>query len=256
VRRGIDCANAAYAPDGYDIYLGYVDGNYQSYPALKKRFPGKLVVPIAVFPSTNAGTVFDGPPDNSTWPQVVDWVVMRRKAGVDPTVYTDASDWATGVQAFNARGVPGPHWWIASWNGVQDIPAGAIGHQYQEVPQRYDVSVFADYWPGVDSKPSAPAPPPVVPASPAVPKDDEMAFLIGVKPDPTGPANNSGEGIFMVSGSLVVHVDGASYPALQAALGPSRSVSPAFYQSLVAAGAALQGHLSGSLNVSGTLQAQ
>ncbi len=256
MRRGIDCANAAYAPDGYDIYLGYVDGSYQSYPALKKRFPGKLVVPIAVFPSTNAGVVFDGPPDNSTWPRVVDWVVMRRKAGVDPTVYTDASDWATGVQAFNARGVPGPHWWIASWNGVQDIPAGAIGHQYQEVPQRYDVSVFADYWPGVDAKPSPPAPkPPPAPApAPAASlPEDEMLTIVVTKDAATG----ADPGIWLLSGELYAHIPTiGDVQALDAAGVKRATVSYGFHQGLVAAGAALQGKLSGSLNISGQLQAQ
>jgi len=154
-RTGADSTNAEYLPAGKDIYLGYVDGNYRSYDAIKARFPHALVVPIATQASGNVGIVGDGPPDNGTWPEWVGWVVRRRKAGVDPTMYTDKSDWPTAVRAFNAAGVAQPHWWIASWDNHPEVPAGSIGKQYLEVPRRYDLSLFADYWPGVDPKPAA-----------------------------------------------------------------------------------------------------
>jgi hypothetical protein len=154
-RTGADSTVAAYLPEGMDIYLGYVDGNFRSYDQIKARFPGKLVVPIATQASGNVGIVGDGPPDNGTWPEWVAWVQRRRKAGVDPTINTNSSTWPAAVKAFNDAGVAQPHWWIAKWDDHPEVISGTIGKQYKSVPQRYDLSLFADYWPGVDPKPAA-----------------------------------------------------------------------------------------------------
>jgi hypothetical protein len=257
MRHGVDVADASKAPGGFDIYLGYIDGKYQSYNGLRSRFPGKLIVPIAVYTSTNAGLVFDGPPDNGTWPGVVSWVRMRRAAGVDPTVYTDGDQWPVGQAAFKSAGVAEPHWWIASWNGIQTIPAGAIGHQYANTDP-YDLSVFADYWPGVDpaqgsgtggSTKPAPAPPPRL-----TDKDVDVSFLIMVTPAVTSAPTNNGVDYFLVSGPLIAHLpDYTSAVNLALVLGNAIAVSPATYQSMAAASAALKGTLAGSLGVSGSL---
>jgi hypothetical protein len=258
-RTMYDAADANLAPPGADLYAGYVDGNYQSYHQLRGRFPGKLVVPIAVFASTNDGIIFDGPPDNGTWDHVVDWVVMRRRYGVDPTVYTDSADWATAVQVFNQRGVAHPHWWIANWNGVADIPAGAIGHQYANIGERYDISVVADHWPGVDPAPAPPPPPPVThpvppppkPVPPPPPQEDEEMILLAI-----APSGNNQPGIWLLSGSLYAHVtEPASALAMENAGVKIANITYEQHQSLLAAAAALQGKLTGSLNVTGALTA-
>lgn len=254
-----DAAAAELAPPGADLYAGYVDGNYQSYNQLRARFPGKLVIPIAVFASTDAGIIFDGPPDNGTWDHVVDWVVMRRRAGVDPTVYTDSDQWTLAVSTFNARGVVPPHWWIANWNGQPNIPAGAVGHQYANIGERYDISIVVDHWPGVDPAPApAPAPPPPHPVAPPpppapkpVPVEDEEMIMLAVE-----PSGNNQPGIWLLSGSLYAHVtEPASGVALLNAGVKQATITYAQHQSLLAAAAALQGKLSGNLNVSGTLAA-
>lgn len=259
MRTAADAVVAEYLPAGKDIYLGYIDGKYQSYNPIKARFPHALVVPIATQAGGNVGTVFDGPPDNGTWPEVVAWVVRRRKAGVDPTVNTTGSAWATGVQAFNTAHVAQPHWWISSWNGDQSVPAGAIGHQFETVPGRYDLSVFLDYWPGVDPPPAgtggggtggtgthpttpAPAPAPV-PFNLRYPEDD-MIML----DTPTG--------VWLLSGSLLTAV--ASPPdvtAFKNAGVPLISASAAQLTGLQQASAALTGKLAGTLAVSGSLTA-
>jgi hypothetical protein len=258
-RSMYDAADANLAPPGADLYAGYVDGNYQSYHQLRARFPGKLVIPIAVFPSTNDGIIFDGPPDNSTWDRVVDWVVMRRRAGVDPTVYTDSDQWATGVQEFNARGVVPPHWWIANWNGQPNIPAGAVGHQYANIGERYDISIVADHWPGVDPAPAPPPPPPVThpappppkPVPPPVPVEDEEMIMLAV-----AKSGTNDPGIWLLSGSLYAHVtEIASASALLGAGVKQANITYEQHQGLLAASAALQGKLTGSLNVSGALTA-
>lgn len=250
-----DVSVADYAPGDGDIYAGYIDGAYQSYQPLRKRFPGKLIVPIAVFPSTDAGIVFDGPPDNSTWPQVVDWVVMRRRAGVDPTVYTNSSSWGTGVSAFNQRGVTPPHWWIAAWPGGPGVPTGAVAHQYAS-NARYDTSVVLDYWPGVDAAPAGtPATHPVVAPPPpfiSTPQGDDMIILQAN----ADQSQNFGGVISLLSGHLLApFADIADVEAVKATGVPLVAVSVATYKSIEAASSALAGKLTGTLSVNGSLQA-
>lgn len=255
VRRMYDVSTAEYAPGDGDLYAGYVDGAYQSYAGLRRRFPGKLIVPIAVFASTDAGLVFDGPPDNGTWDHVVDWVVMRRRSGVDPTVYTDAADWATAVATFNRRGVAQPHYWIASWNGVENIPAGAVAHQFAS-NSRYDTSVVLDYWPGVDSAPSRPpSPGPVTHPAPAPPPklwEDKM-IILQCNAD---AAHNFSGVIALLSGHLLApFANVQDVEAVKATGVPLVDVSYGTYQNIANASAALAGKLTGTLNVNGSLQA-
>jgi hypothetical protein len=243
-RRGADSTNAEYLPDGMDLYLGYVDGNYRSYDAIKARFPHALVVPIATQASGNLGTVGDGPPDNGTWPGWVAWVVRRRKAGVDPTMYTDLSSWPTAIQAFNTAKVAQPHWWIASWDKHPAMISGAVGKQYEEVPRRYDLSIFADYWPGVDPKPAGTGGTTTTtttgggsthqPAPSTIARVNDMLLL--EVPNNAG----TGEDVYMLSGDLYVHVpDGPTFNALKAAGVPTAKVSAAFGQGITTAVASL-----------------
>lgn len=259
MRTAADSTVAEYLPAGKDIYLGYIDGKYQSYNAIRARFPHALVVPIATQASGNVGTVFDGPPDNGTWPEVVAWVVRRRKAGVDPSVNTTGSAWATGVQAFNAAKVAQPHWWISSWNGDQSVPSGAIGHQFESVPGRYDLSAFLDYWPGVDPAPTSTgggggggggkAPTPAPPAPAPVPFNLKYPEADMIMLDtPTG--------VWLLSGSLFTAVASpADVTAFKGAGVPLISATAAQLTGLQQASAALTGKLSGTLAVSGSLSA-
>ena len=243
-RTAADSTVAAYLPEGMDLYLGYIDGNYRSYDQIRARFPGKLVVPIATQPSGDVGIVGDGPPDNGTWPEWVGWVVRRRRAGVDPTINTNGSHWAAGVTAFNQAGVAQPHWWIAEWNDHAVMIPGAIGHQYQSVPNRYDLSVFADYWPGVDPAPhgtgggttgTTPTPPGHgTGATPQIARVKDMILL------EVENAAGTGKDVYLLSGDVYVHVpDGPTFTALKAAGIPAAVVSNAFGQGIEAAITAL-----------------
>ena len=90
----------------------------------------------------------------------VNWVRMRRNAGVDPTVYCSLAAWGAVQAAFTDAGTAQPHYWIAAYPGNgQQLYAGSIAHQYADVGNLYDASVVADFWPGVDKQP-APTPPP------------------------------------------------------------------------------------------------
>lgn len=141
-------------PPGGQLYAGYVDGNWPSYPGLVARFPAVVHVPIAVSASTDAGTVLDVEQGDASPAQAVDWVLMRRRAGVDPSVYCSLSAWPAVRAAFAARGVTEPHYWVADYSPSTVIPEGAVALQHTNTAG-YDVSAVVDYWPGVDPAPAA-----------------------------------------------------------------------------------------------------
>lgn len=158
-----DAAAIARQAKAGDLVGGYVDGLYKWSDAQWAALaPGVIRVRIAVFSSTNDGHILDVEPGNATPAQSVDWVLMRRQAGVDPTVYMNMATWPVVRAAFQARGVAEPHYWVAEYDGVRTIPAGAIGKQYADnlmLGLPWDESVVADHWPGINP---LPAPPPVL----------------------------------------------------------------------------------------------
>ena len=141
-------------PASAEMVAGYVDGRYAWSAADWARFPGAVKVKIAVFASTNDGHVLDVERGNATPVEAPGWVLKRRAAGVDPTVYCSAAAWPAVREAFAAAHVPEPHWWIAAYPGIgATLYPGTVAHQYAD-PGPYDVSVVADYWPGVDRAPA------------------------------------------------------------------------------------------------------
>jgi hypothetical protein len=151
VRTFYDAISPANIPVTAQGVCGYVDGRYAWSAAEWARFPHAVKARIAVFSSTNDGHVLDVEPGCSTPASAPGWVVRRRKAGIDPTVYCSLSAWPTVKAAFRNAGVTEPHWWVAAYpgNGANLYP-GSIAHQWQN-PGPVDISVVADYWPGVDT---------------------------------------------------------------------------------------------------------
>jgi hypothetical protein len=123
---------------------------------LRHTSTGAIAVGIAVLPTTDAGQVCDVESGDLTPEQAVRWVGMRRASGLaNPTVYCSISAWPYVAAAFINAGVAQPNWWLAGYDDVPEIPAGAIGKQYANAPLtggHYDLSVVADHWPGVDSQ--------------------------------------------------------------------------------------------------------
>lgn len=155
-RTMYDSIDANTVPASATMVAGYVDGKWPSAAALKKRFPHATLVEIAVFHTTDEGQVLDVETGDATPVESVSWVQMRRRAGADPSVYCNSSVLPSVVAAFKSAGVAQPHYWIAHWDNVATLPAGAVAKQYANskmVGHNYDVSVVADYWPGVDPKP-------------------------------------------------------------------------------------------------------
>jgi len=166
MRTFYDAIHPANIPVTAQGVCGYVDGRYAWTAADWARFPHSVKARIAVFSSTNDGHILDVEAGCSTPANAPGWVVRRRAAGIDPTVYCSLSAWPTVRAAFHNAGVTEPHWWVAAYpgNGPVLYP-GSIAHQWQN-PGPVDISVVADYWPGVDPKPAAPKPAPARPTSP------------------------------------------------------------------------------------------
>ena len=129
-------------------------------PADFARFARAVKVTISTQPGSTIGDVADVERGDMTPDDAVAWVVTRRAAGAHPTVYLSEAAWPDARRVFHGRGIPEPEWWIAGYPGSVGagvLYSGAVAHQYEDRGP-YDVSVVADYWPGVDSIPGPPIP--------------------------------------------------------------------------------------------------
>lgn len=157
-RTMYDSVNVAAIPANATMVAGYVDGRYQTVPALRQRFPHAKVVTITVFGEPGA-QVADCERGDLTPAQAAQWAKSERLAGRHPTIYCSASPWPSVQQAVRDVGLDPAHdvsWWIAAYDHSTSIPNGAVAHQFTD-PGPYDVSSVLDYWPGVDPTPSPPS---------------------------------------------------------------------------------------------------
>lgn len=153
MRTLYDSTTPSAIPTSAEMVAGYVDGPFVWSTADWARFPTSVKVRIATRAATNDGHVLDVEPGDATAAQAVTWVIMRRKAGIDPSVYCSSSAWPGVRAAFTAAKVAAPHYWIAHYDSSTAIPAGAVAKQYNDPPNtggHYDLSAVADNWPGVD----------------------------------------------------------------------------------------------------------
>lgn len=153
-------------PRDAEMVAYYVDGLYAWPQAWLDLFPRAVKVGISAIGQKVAqvGDVEVGciwPPANA-----VPWARRARAAGLDPTIYVnELNDWGPVRRAFQAAGEPEPHYWTARYNGVAEIPDGAVARQYKhphdgdgvadkpwETGKHYDESVVRDFWPGVDQR--------------------------------------------------------------------------------------------------------
>lgn len=89
------------APPGYDLYAGYIDGAYQSFPYLNALYPSR-VVSISVFATDPSGKALDVEKGDATPAQAPGWVKSQGKTcfriwvadyGVPHCPYIGASAW-------------------------------------------------------------------------------------------------------------------------------------------------------------------
>ncbi len=150
-----DSTNIADDPAGADMVAYYIDGAYAVSPAsVRAKFPKAVLVAISAI-GTDAGIVGDVEPGCLTPAMAIEWVKLRREANADPSIYVNETyGWTPLQAAFKAANVPEPHWWVADYDGIAVIPAGAVAKQYENptlTHGHFDLSVAADYWPGVDN---------------------------------------------------------------------------------------------------------
>lgn len=150
-----DSTNINDIPTTASMVAYYIDGIYATTSAIvRARFPHAVLVPISAV-GTDNGLVGDVEPGCMTVPQGVTWVQMRRLANADPTIYcNEMNAWAGIRQAFHNAGVVEPHYWVADYDNIAVLPAGAIAKQYANptlTGGHYDKSIVADFWPGVDT---------------------------------------------------------------------------------------------------------
>ena len=133
------------------LVAGYTDGHYANITEMQARFPHAAVVRITVFASDDEGDVLDVETGDATPDQAPAWVVKRRRAGhTAPAVYCNQDTWPTVIAAFRRAGVADPLWWIAEWDGVAELSTGMFAKQYAST-SRYDLSIVAGPWPGVQN---------------------------------------------------------------------------------------------------------
>lgn len=176
MRTMYDAVTARNIPTTAAMVAGYIDKiRLEPWSAADwARFPGAVKVTIVKKAITNAGHVLDVEPGDATPAQAPGWVRMRRAAGADPTVYMNFSTWGPVQAEFVRQGVAHPHYWVAKYDGVANLPSlngiTAVAKQYRgDVPPGIDINCVADYWPGVDT-----APGPITPGTPGNLEEDSM----------------------------------------------------------------------------------
>jgi hypothetical protein len=169
IRQMKDSVTWQAIPVDTPVVGGYVAPSRYSWPPEAwARFPNSVQVKIT--PSTSAYGrgihVLDVESGDATPGEVPGWVNASRTAGQEPSVYLSSSVWAAAINACVSANVAVPHFWIADWNNVQNLPSITVGgvgytavaHQYADPAHgsggNYDNSVVADYWPGVDPAPT------------------------------------------------------------------------------------------------------
>lgn len=161
MRTLYDSTNWSAIPTTAQMVAGYVPPSGFAWPqSAWNRFPNSIHVRITPQVSTTGVgvQVLDVEQGDATPAQAPGWVARQRSLGQDPTVYCSASLWPTVQRAFAAAGVPHPCYWIAAYpGGGPTLPTlngiTAVAHQYADPATSggdYDLSVVADYWPGVD----------------------------------------------------------------------------------------------------------
>jgi hypothetical protein len=151
MRTMYDAVTPAHIPASAQMVAGYLNGSYAWSAADWARFPNAVKVQISTQARWTVGHVLDVETGDATPTQAVGWVQTRRRWGADPSVYCNYSTWASVRAAFQAAGVAEPHYWIARYNGVQEVYPGSVAKQHSgDVPPGIDISSVADYWPGVD----------------------------------------------------------------------------------------------------------
>jgi hypothetical protein len=155
MRTAYDAVTPSNIPRNAEVVMGYINGPYAWDQADWDLFPNALKITIATHPDNTTSQIIDYERGDFDDSDVVQAVAVRRSNGGNPIVYCAETDWNHLQAVFASAGVTQPQWLIAAYPGAGDtIPSGAIGHQYIDYQNLYDISVLADFIPGVDPEPT------------------------------------------------------------------------------------------------------
>lgn len=149
-RTMYDAVTPSKIPSDAKMVAGYVDGNFPNLGAMATRFPHAKRVSITISHNTKAH-VLDVEHGAASPEGAVQWCIqtMADTDNKKLTVYCNTSTLPEVRAAFKRHQVTEPNYWVAQFDGVPTIPAGAVAKQYENTPG-FDKSVVADHWPGVD----------------------------------------------------------------------------------------------------------
>lgn len=132
--RMLDSITPGNLPPGADAYAGYVDGHFANVAQIRARFPGKRVLPIAVFAADDAEAA-DCEPGDMMPSQLPAWVKRQQARGVHrPVVYASISQMPAVLAALTAGGITRAQvrLWSAHYGAGKHICAGMDGTQWRD----------------------------------------------------------------------------------------------------------------------------
>ena len=143
-----DAANAATALPTTNpaAIAGYVNGAFQTFNALVKRFPKAKALSISVFSSGDARCL-DIETGDATPADAPAWVRRQHARGIKrPILYANTSTMPAVIAALTAAGIHRSEYmlWEAHYDNVANIPTGRDAKQYKNVEagaSNYDVSL-------------------------------------------------------------------------------------------------------------------
>src|ERR1700742_166797 len=108
-RTMYDSVTPSAIPRSARMVAGYLPPSRYAWSAAEwGMFPQARKVRIAIFANVNDGHVLDVEPGDATPAEAPGWVVMRRRAGVEPSVYCNDSTGPTVRREVQRRGIRGP----------------------------------------------------------------------------------------------------------------------------------------------------
>ena len=134
------------------LYLGYVDGAWATYSAVKARFPHNTVLSVTTTGFTKADIC-----DVETGDATPEIAAAGIRNGLYHTIYSNRS---VLPQLVKAIGNMHWNWYAADWTGTPHLVPNSVATQYAAPgsgsPGNYDISITDGSWP----YPPAPTPPP------------------------------------------------------------------------------------------------
>lgn len=125
---------------------GYVDGRYENYGAMVKRYPKAKHLSIAVIPSNDADCL-DIETGDATPSQAPAWVRKQHARGVRrPVVYANTSTMPAVLEALTKNGISRTQYkvWTAHYTDVAHVEPGSDATQWRNVETKtanYDESL-------------------------------------------------------------------------------------------------------------------